>query len=109
MVDTAQARGQALPARGAGARARRRVPLGLLVPAVLLAIWWAVSGFGWVAPNLLPSPLAVVRVIERLALTGDLWFHIEATVGRVAIGFVLGASVATVLGAATGYALTARR
>jgi sulfonate transport system permease protein len=108
MVDTAQARAAAAPARRA-ARGPWRLPLGLLVPAALLAIWWTVSGFGFVAPNLLPSPLAVVRVIWRLALTGDLWFHIEATVSRVAIGFVLGAAAATVLGAATGYALAARR
>src|SRR5258708_29409333 len=98
MVDAAQP--LSTPSRAAPARAAwrgLRVPLGLIVPAILLAIWYGVSAFGWVAPNLLPSPAAVIAVLVKLARTGDLWFHIEATVGRVAFGFVLGAGVATVL------------
>jgi sulfonate transport system permease protein len=110
MVDTAQ---QPLLANTAAApRAARRglrVPLGLVVPAVLLAIWYAVCALGWVGSSLLPPPAAVVAVLWRLARTGDLWMHLEATLGRVALGFVLGALAATVLGAATGYSIQARR
>src|SRR5262249_15690706 len=47
--------------------------------------------------------------LYKLARTGDLWIHLEATLGRVALGFVLGALAATVLGAATGYSIRARR
>jgi sulfonate transport system permease protein len=112
VVDTAQ---QRLLASGTGAAvpgARRRatrVPLGLIVPALLLALWWAESAFDWIAPNLLPPPAAVIAVLYKLARTGDLMFHVEATVGRVASGFVLGAAAATILGALTGYAILARR
>jgi sulfonate transport system permease protein len=97
----------------AGAAPRRlrdaRVPLGLIVPALLIAVWYAVSALGLVPPNMLPPPAAVIAVLVHLARTGDLLVHVEATVGRVALGFVLGAGVATVLGAATGYSVTMRR
>ena len=109
MVDTAQ---QLLTGGAATARAARRglrVPLGAIVPALLLALWYAVAAFGWVAPNLLPSPTAVIAVLYQLARTGDLLIHLEATLGRVALGFVLGTVAATVLGAATGYSVAARR
>jgi sulfonate transport system permease protein len=109
MVDAAQ---QLLAGRAAKARAAwrgLRLPLGAIVPLVLLAVWWAVTALGWVAAFLLPSPAAVVAVLYKLAVTGDLWMHLEATLGRVGLGFVLGAGVATVLGAAAGYSVAVRR
>ncbi len=110
MVDTAQQRLLAESATKAGAARRGpRVPLGLIVPALLLVIWYVVCALGWVGSSLLPPPGAVVAVLWRLARTGDLWFHLEATLGRVALGFALGAVVATVLGAATGYSVQMRR
>jgi sulfonate transport system permease protein len=109
MVDTAQAlrAGGAPPARAAWRGLR--VPLGAIVPALLVAVWYAVCAAGWVGSSLLPPPAAVLAVLWRLARTGDLWFHLGATVGRVALGFLLGAAVATVLGAAAGYSIQARR
>jgi sulfonate transport system permease protein len=103
MVDTAQ---QQLLATGASpvAAPRRgrpwRVPLGAVVPALLAAMWYAVTARSWIAPNLLPSPIAVGEVLYRLARSGDLLFHIEATLERVVFGFLLGA--------ATGYSIRAR-
>ncbi|MFN9867829.1 MAG: ABC transporter permease, partial [Pseudanabaena sp.] len=57
----------------------------------------------WVAPNLLPAPSTVLATINDLAKSGDLWKHIGITAYRVAIGFVIGVAIATVLGAITGY------
>jgi sulfonate transport system permease protein len=109
VVDTAQPLLSGGVATTPAARRGPRMPLGALVPALLLALWYAVATLGWVAPNLLPSPAAVIAVLYRLARTGDLLIHLEATLGRVALGFVLGAAAATVLGAATGYSVAARR
>ncbi|HEY9752747.1 MAG TPA: ABC transporter permease, partial [Coleofasciculaceae cyanobacterium] len=39
----------------------------------------------------------------ELAVTGELFRHIGITLYRVALGFVMGAAIATVLGALTGY------
>jgi sulfonate transport system permease protein len=76
---------------------------GAIVPVILLIIWEIASKAGWVAPNLLPAPSTVLGTINDLGKSGDLWKHIGITVYRVAVGFVIGVGVATVLGAVTGY------
>lgn len=83
--------------------------VGLLLPALLLVLWEALSRFGLAPPNLLPAPSAVLRSLRDLWFAGELWGHIEITLLRVLLGFLLGTAVATVLGALTGYSPTWRR
>ena len=83
--------------------------VGLIVPALLLALWEALSRFGVAPPNLLPAPSAVLKALRDLWLSGELWGHIEITLLRVLLGFLLGTAAATVLGALTGYSPTWRR
>jgi sulfonate transport system permease protein len=52
---------------------------------------------------LLPAPSTVVLTIWELILSGELWSHIAITLYRVALGFLIGSSLATVFGAVTGY------
>jgi sulfonate transport system permease protein len=75
---------------------------------VLVVVWELVSRLGLVAPNLLPAPTTVLQTILDLARSGDLFRHIGITLYRVAVGFVLGTLVATILGALTGYSRTAQ-
>ena len=82
---------------------------GLVLPALLLALWGALTRFGLVPPNLLPAPLAVLRAFRDLWLSGDLWEHIEVTLLRVLLGFLLGTAAGTVLGALSGYSVPWRR
>jgi sulfonate transport system permease protein len=95
------------------ARARRIAvrggAVGLLLPALLLALWETLSRFGLAPPNLLPAPSAVLRSLRDLWLAGELWGHIEITLLRVLLGFLAGTAVATVLGALTGYSPLWRR
>jgi sulfonate transport system permease protein len=94
-------------------RARRLVlkggTVGLVLPALLLALWEALSRFGIAPANLLPAPSAVLRSLRDLAVTGELFGHIEITLLRVLEGFLLGTAVATVLAALTGYSPLWRR
>jgi len=83
--------------------------IGLALPALLLVLWEALSRFGVAPPNLLPSPLAVLKSLRDLWLTGELLGHIEITLLRVLLGFLLGTAVATVLGALAGYSVLWRR
>ena len=83
--------------------------LGFVVPALLLVLWEAVSRAGLVRPNLVPPPSAVALTFRDLARNGELFLHIEITLLRVALGFVIGTVAATVLGALTGYSETWRR
>jgi sulfonate transport system permease protein len=87
----------------------RSAAIGLVVPFLLLCIWELNGWRGWVRPNLLPPPSAVVSTVIELARRGELWGHIETTLLRVLFGFVIGTAVATALGALTGYSILWRR
>jgi sulfonate transport system permease protein len=76
---------------------------GLLVPALLLLAWEVAARLALVPPNWLPAPTVVARTIARLAASGELLAHAAVSVGRVALGFAVGAAAATVLGCITGH------
>jgi sulfonate transport system permease protein len=83
--------------------------LGLVVPALLLAAWEIASRAGLVRPNLLPAPSTVAATLLDLARSGELADHVEITLLRVLLGFLLGTAAATLLGALTGYSPLWRR
>ena len=93
----------------AGRLAIKAGTIGLILPALLLALWEALARSGVAPANLLPAPLAVLRSLRALAVTGELGTHIEITLLRVVEGFFLGTAVATLLGALTGYSPLWRR
>jgi sulfonate transport system permease protein len=95
--------------RLAGHPGVRTAALGLVIPLLLAGLWEASGRLGWVRPNLLPPPSAVLATIVDLAARGELWTHLEITLVRVLLGFLLGAGAATVFGALTGYSLLWRR
>ncbi|MFP3500478.1 ABC transporter permease, partial [Pseudomonas sp. SIMBA_059] len=54
------------PQPATGEQQRGPVPRGwqsLLLPLGLLALWQASNSFGWVDPNILTSPLEVLRTL----------------------------------------------
>ncbi len=57
----------------------------------------------------LPTPLTVFDVLLREAANGDLWVHILATLGRVAIAFVVAMFIGSAIGLALGTFRTADR
>jgi sulfonate transport system permease protein len=100
------------PAQAAkAARPSRRWqwPLGAVLPLLLLAAWEVLARVGFLPPNLLPAPTRVLATIVELTRTGELWQHLGITLWRVVLGFLLGSTLATVLGALTGYLPLMRR
>ncbi len=93
-----------LPGLAAGRKPRGIPPalVGWILPLVLVGVWEAVSRAGLVASNHLPAPSTVAVTLLNLAKSGDLQTHLAATLGRVGLGFLLGAAAGTVAGAATG-------
>lgn len=71
-------------------------------PVVLVVVWQVLSATGVLAPDVLASPLDVVRTAAGMAGEGRLQSAILTSLGRVAIGLVLGVVTATVLATATG-------
>src|SRR6266852_6097996 len=87
----------------------RRRALVLRVAAILafLTLWSLASGavvvFKLFNPIFLAGPWLVIGKIVQLAAGGELWGHVAATLGRVAIGFATGVVAALALGLPAGY------
>jgi ABC-type nitrate/sulfonate/bicarbonate transport system, permease component len=70
--------------------------VGALV--VFLLIWRAVVFIGGYPPFILPAPEVVFARFLVALSDGTLWPHLSATLEEVALGFILGASGALVVG-----------
>ena len=82
-----------------------RIPgpvVGLVVPLCLLGVWQLVTAGGLVTASVLPPPAQVIRTLLDMAKTGEMVQAIGATASRLAIGFVIGATAGTLLGALCG-------
>jgi sulfonate transport system permease protein len=75
----------------------------LVLPALLLFAWQMLCALKVFTPDVMPSPVMVAAELFRLWTKGRLLGDIVITVERVALGFLLGTAVATVLGALVGY------
>lgn len=69
--------------------------------AAIIGLWQAAVSLGWIDRVFLPSPADIVSAIWQLILSGDFWKHLQATLGRIGGGWLLG----TVLGLACGIAM----
>jgi ABC-type nitrate/sulfonate/bicarbonate transport system permease component len=111
--------GQAPPRRRPRGRSRRA--LGLLAPAVLLAVWGMVGQLGLVSTRLLPSPLTVAEALHDFfvgdattTLTGVVPFagagldHLAASLTRCAVSWVLAVGVGVAVGLLLGVSSLAR-
>src|SRR5262249_40380505 len=86
-----------------------RPALGFVLPVTLALAWEIVVRLGWSTGRLAPPPSVIFWTFVDLARTGELQRDTLVTLSRVAAGFGLGAAVATIVGAATGYSPTLRR
>jgi NitT/TauT family transport system permease protein len=96
----------------------RRIGIGLIVPALVIALWQGIAMAGWVNAQVLPSPLAVVQrwfaylmpvqpydgTGSKLAwmFSGELIIDSIGSMYRVLVGFVIGAGLALPIGLAMG-------
>jgi sulfonate transport system permease protein len=80
--------------------------VGLLVPAVLLAVWSLSAQLGWLPPQVLPAPSEVAGALRDLATNGDLLHNTAISLLRVVEGFAAGAVLGLLLGIAMGLSRT---
>ncbi len=92
--------------RGASLPRRRSLALRLGAVLAFLGLWSLASGLvvllGLFNPIFLAGPWLVLGKVLQLALDGQLWGHVVATLERVAIGFTTGALLALALGLPAG-------
>lgn len=74
----------------------------LISVLVLLLLWAVVSEF--VQERSLPPPVAVWQAFVTELNSGDLWFHLQATLLRVAAAFVVAMSIGAAIGITLGMA-----
>lgn len=71
---------------------------GLLLPAVIIAIWQVIGGLGVVSATVLPTPVTIVLTFKELILSGELFGHLQISIYRAALGFLLGAGLGLMIG-----------
>jgi sulfonate transport system permease protein len=76
---------------------------GLIVPAALAGIWYAVTAAHWLPEQILPAPGAVVDAFWILFQDGDLASNLRISLGRVAYGFAGGTIAGLLLGGGMGF------
>lgn len=76
--------------------------LALPFPLGLLLLWGVSAHYGWVAPQVLPSPQAVLATFIDLAQSGELWDNLWISLLRVLAGFGVGVIGGLLLGVAMG-------
>ncbi|MCH8178234.1 MAG: ABC transporter permease [Proteobacteria bacterium] len=91
---TASAR-QALRAVGTAA-------LGLVLPALLFALWWTAAERHWIAEQILPPPAFVWESLLSVLETGELLEHVRVSASRVASSLAIGGSAGLLLGLGMG-------
>ncbi len=76
--------------------------LGIALPVALAIGWELAVRYGLAQGRLMPPPSRLFRTLYELAITGELFRHIGATLARVAAGFFFGVVAGTLVGAIAG-------
>jgi NitT/TauT family transport system permease protein len=76
--------------------------LSVISPLILLLIWEICSRNGIVDARIVPAPSVVLSTLYDLARRGELWEHVSFTLGRFALGTLLGVIPGIFLGLSMG-------
>jgi sulfonate transport system permease protein len=76
--------------------------LGLILPALLFALWWTATERHWVAEQILPPPAFVWESLKDVLQSGELLNHVKFSAVRVAWSLLIGGSIGLLLGFGMG-------
>ncbi|MGE0801948.1 MAG: ABC transporter permease [Lautropia sp.] len=92
------------PTRASGGRGvlwRWLISPRMLASASILGVWW--FGSAVLPPDIVPPPPEVFTEMAQLLFSGDAWFHLGATIRRIAIGFSISVLLGFVMGLLMGF------
>lgn len=95
-----------LAAAKAGLKAGQTLLLGLILPALLFALWWIATERHWVAEQILPPPAFVWDSLKYVLESGELLDHVKFSAVRVAWSLLIGGSAGLLLGFGMGLSPT---
>ncbi len=102
IAGTVAASGPSRPRARFGSARLRAVAVPLAAPAALFACWTLAVSHGVVSPQILVSPMQVVRAFGSLWSTGELTHHLIRSLFRLVTGFGIGAGLGLAVGLAMG-------
>ena len=94
--------------RGAGFSPKAGRYAGWVSLVLAIGLWQLAGSAALVNPLFLPTPIAIVRAIYQLALSGALWQHLSYSIMRIATGWLLGTATGVIVGFAIGLSSVAR-
>jgi sulfonate transport system permease protein len=80
-----------------------------ILPLAVLLLWQVATTEGWLAPQILPSPLTVAQTFFDLVTSGDIVAGLMISLRRIAAGFAIGATIGFGLGIALGRSVKAEQ
>jgi NitT/TauT family transport system permease protein len=98
----AAAAAAAPPRRERGPGTAGRAALAPLLSLLALILLWQLAASLAAAPRLMPGPLLVLDRLAEEVASGELPFHLAATLGRVALSFALAMTIGTAIGVLMG-------
>ncbi len=94
--------------RGAGFSPKAGRYSGWIALLLAVGLWQAAGSAGIVNPLFLPTPVATLRAIWQLALSGALWQHLSHSIVRIGTGWILGTVAGIIVGFGIGLSSLAR-
>jgi sulfonate transport system permease protein len=79
------------------------------VPVLVIVLWQVASSLGLVSEFVLPSPASVLASFRELWQSGDLQAALRISLGRAALGLLIGGGAGLLLGVAAGLSKPAER
>ena len=76
----------------------RRAAGGIATTVAVLGLWEAATHFHWVPVHIVVPPDIVWGTLRDLAISGELWDNVHASLWRVGLGFLLGAHLGLAYG-----------
>lgn len=88
--------------RGAGLDRLASGALPLLVPLAILLLWLLNARMGWLPPQILPSPGAVINMLIESLATGELVRNVGKTLLWLLVGYGVGVAMGSLIGIGMG-------
>ena len=80
-----------------------------IIPILIILIWEISNKTGILANTILPAPSDVLKAGYQQAVSGTLWEHLQISTTRALLGFIIGGSLALVVGILNGIVPFAQR
>lgn len=103
-LEAARASGLILPTVAPRRRQppKARVLLRVVVPLLIVALWWGLTGSGLVQPQVLSSPAGTWSTFWNLLTHQDLLGDVGVSLARAAVGLLVGGGLGLIFGVIVG-------